>query len=399
MKLIRTLLVLLITLGATHAQKVLKALPVESPPEERARYLAAIPLPPESKLAPRQTLPFYVEHVIASNKMWERFNKSNFQRQLAWSQAEVIPRIPSTSVLYYLFSGPDFVNALSMFPHCSTYIMCGLESVGRVAPPETLSDEQLDQGLDNLRKATGTILEFSFFITKDMKIDLEQTEIKGVLPILYTFLALTGCEILDVQFLTLSSNGTMTNDGDGSAVVQIKFSRGAALPTQTLYYIRANLADDGGSPGLFTWMQNQPQGAAYLKAASYLMHETYFSKVRNFLLTHCTSILQDDSGIPFRYFDPNFWQITLFGGYHQPIALFQTKFQPDYKQAFDSLAAPVLPFGTGYNWKPGESNLMLAVRRSAAPLPTPVQPVGPDDPPAAIPVATPLPLEMPAVGN
>lgn len=374
MKPIHLIALSLLALESLSAQAVRPALPVESSPEERARYLAAIPLPPESKLADRQKAKIYLEHVTALNKLWNRFNSANFQKQLLWSQTVMAPRIPPPSVLYYLFSGPDFINAITMFPDCRTYILCGLEPIGQLTAPETLNDAQLDQSLDNLRKALATILEFSFFITKDMKVDLEQTEFKGVLPILYTFLALSGCQILDVKFLTLSTSGALLPEGSGAPLVQIQFSRGATHPPQTLYYIRLDLSDKGDNAGLFSWMNAQPLGAGYLKAASYLMHETYFSRVRNFLLKHCTSILQDDSGIPFQYFDPKEWQIYLFGNYKKPIELFETKLQADYQNAYASYGSMPLPFGTGYNWKTGESNLMLAVRRSAMPATLPGNP-------------------------
>ncbi|HEY5792528.1 MAG TPA: hypothetical protein VIS74_04470, partial [Chthoniobacterales bacterium] len=257
----RILLALLLSLGCVQAQQVRRALPVESSPEERARFLAAIPLPPDSRLAARQASPVYLSHIAPLNRMWERFNRANFQKQLQWSQAVMAPRIPPPPVLYYMFSGPDFINAISLFPNCQTYIMCGLESVGQIAPPEALTDDQLAPSLGNLRKALGTILEFSFFITKDMKADLEQTEFKGVLPILYTFLALSGCQIRDVQFLTLTPSGSLAAGGGGVPLVQIQFSRGASRPIQTLYYVRVNLADDGGNAGLFAWMQGKPAGA------------------------------------------------------------------------------------------------------------------------------------------
>ena len=66
-----------------------------------------------------------------------------------------------------------------------------------------------------------------------------------------------------------------------------------------------------------------------LKAASYLMHAKNFSQVRDFLLTHSKVILQDDSGIPCRFFDKHKWDIRYCGQYVGPIERFKKYPQPD----------------------------------------------------------------------
>ena len=74
-----------------------------------------------------------------------------------------------------------------------------------------------------------------------------------------------------------------------------------------------------------------------LKAASYLMHSNNFSQVRDFLLTHSKVILQEDSGIPYRYFAKDKWDIRLYGHYIGPINRFlkhgQLDLQKDAKPA------------------------------------------------------------------
>ena len=69
---------------------------------------------------------------------------------------------------------------------------------------------------------------------------------------------------------------------------------------QTLYYVQANVADDflKSNGSLLKWAGHFGRGNVYLKAASYLLHEPYFSRIRSFLLNHAASVLQDDSGIP-----------------------------------------------------------------------------------------------------
>ena len=104
----------------------------------------------------------------------------------------------------------------------------------------------------------------------------------------------------------------------------------------------------------------------YLKAASYLLHEAYFSRIRSFLLNQAASVLQDDSGIPFRFFRAGDWRLWLFGTYSGTLDIFAKHYQSDLQAAFATPGAALpLPFGTGYKWRLGESNLLLAVKQQA----------------------------------
>jgi hypothetical protein len=137
------------------------------------------------------------------------------------------------------------------------------------------------------------------------------------------------------------------------------------------------VADDflKSNGSLLQWAGSHGPGNVYLKAASYLLHEPYFSRIRSFLLNYAISVLQDDSGIPFRFFRDGRWQLWLFGTYSGTLDIFAKYYQSDLQSAFaTSRAAAPLPFGTGYKWRLGESNLMLAIKQQAqAPASVPIQ--------------------------
>jgi hypothetical protein len=92
------------------------------------------------------------------------------------------------------------------------------------------------------------------------------------------------------------------------------------------------------------------------------MHTDEFSTIRNTLLGLNGAILQDDSGIPVRYFDSKRWKLQLHGSYAPPLDIFREYDQPDlaelYKRTSDGRP---LEFGAGYHWNPKQANLMLAV--------------------------------------
>jgi hypothetical protein len=117
-----------------------------------------------------------------------------------------------------------------------------------------------------------------------------------------------------------------------------------------------------------SFLRNIGPVKTYLKSASYLLHNAYFSEARNSILKNSNLVLQDDSGIPIRYFDNEKWNRQLFGTYDKPINLFKTRFQEDLKLLYDSTdkeKIKPLQFGIGYDYKPNESNLMLFTKIQA----------------------------------
>src|SRR5690606_21777326 len=140
---------------------------------------------------------------------------------------------------------------------------------------------------------------------KDMKAELELTDFKGVLPILQSFIALGGGEILSIQYFGIDGGGVLRPlDGPGVVRgmlpgVQIRFRKNPMASVQSVYYVQADASNGAlaSNPALTKWMSSFGTGVSYLKAASYLLHESYFSRVRDFLLQQSTAILQDDSGI------------------------------------------------------------------------------------------------------
>ena len=97
------------------------------------------------------------------------------------------------------------------------------------------------------------------------------------------------------------------------------------------------------------------------------MHESYFSQIKDHLLASSSAIIQDDSGIPLRFFDRSLWNLTPYGNYETPTDLFKRYHQNDLAKIFRSKAKP-LPFGTGYRWRKGQSNLLLATRGAKSPV-------------------------------
>ena len=306
----------------------------------------------------------WVVHSAELDRGWKRT-----QEALAaigtWAPGALARAYSGDDPMFYMFSGPDFLYAHAFFPNARTYILCGNEPVGPLPDLNKIPPNELPAALGNIRKSLGSMLSWSFFITENMKTDLAQPQLSGTVPLLYLFLARANCRIASVVPVTLDHNGVLAENGKGQTQgVRILFRNQATGSQQTLYYFCTDLSDDGikTTPGLLRFCEKQGRGVSLLKAASYLMHEPGFSRIRQFLLERSDTLVQDDSGIPFRYFEPRTWDLQLCGPYSGPIEIFQKYWQEDLSTAHARHAAPPLPFGFGYQWTPNKSNLLVATR-------------------------------------
>jgi hypothetical protein len=339
-----------------------------------AQFLAGIRLPATSPLAVLQESAEYGEHSHALGQLWRRYNERYFLPMRLWSEITLAPRIDPGLPVFYFFGGPDVLGVMALFPVAPYYLLGGLEGVGEAASPLSLDGAEVHASLAALRQSVEVVLSYGHFITGDMKEDLDRGAFRGVLPLVLTFVALSGGEVLEASYVAVGRGGVLRDLGAAffdPPGVRVVFRRAAGAGPQTIYYVRANVANDGlkTNPSALEWAGGFGNGNSYLKAASYLMHEPGFSRVREFILGNSRAILQDDSGIPVRYFKPEAWALEFFGTYAGTLDIFKKYEQPALGEIFSSPGIAPLPFGTGYKWRRGESNLMLAVR-------TPDRPAG-----------------------
>jgi hypothetical protein len=374
---------------------------------DTARFLAGLPPSPDSPLAPLTKDPAWQQHARYFDQIFAR-EEARLSKVRAFSKEYLTEK---HETMLYMFSGPDFLYATSFFPNASTYVMAGLEPSGDIPQLTNLSRGTVFSSLRNLESSMGSLLSYSFFITKNMKTQLHEGPVYGTIPVLYVFMARTGKTIHDVSLVGLDTDGKfITADGpaadggdaksdgkgDGKADVKkvalrsiarsaapgvkIVFSDGNG-PKQTLYYFSTNLSDGSVErSGFMAFVETLPPADAFIKSASYLLHSGSFSKVRGMLLDRSATVLEDDSGIPLAYFDQKKWRLQPFGRYVGPLGIFGHSFQPGMSELFRH-ATPI-EFGIGYRWRHNESNLLLAQKgapRTSDQELTPASPTPQDD--------------------
>lgn len=327
-----------------------------------ARYLAGMPVSEGSPLAPLTRDPQWLAHSNAMNLSFAKMETRQLSNIRTWRATMLAPVIPN-GVCLYLFGGPDFLYANVFFPDAPAYVLQGLETIDSLPDLMTLPAQALDGTLQNIQISLNNELNYSYFETKDMRENFSRSELKGVLPILFVFIARSGLSIAKVDYISLAPNGAVT-DGFRSAVrgVRIMLDDPRSGREKSLYYFTADLSNGSMSPGILRFCSNLGPTNSFLKAASYLMYEDSFSTVRNLLLGVSGAIVEDDSGIPVRYLTSDRWTLRFFGSYTGPIDLFKKYYQPDLYQDYGRSNPSPLTFGFGYQINRRSSNLIVAVR-------------------------------------
>jgi hypothetical protein len=298
-----------------------------------AKFLAGMPVK-GTPLASHGSDPGWAEHATDLSRAWARLEKEQLAKVRAWAPQALGPAYQDRGTMFYMFSGPDFLYANVFFPNASTYILCGIEPVGPVPDIDKIPGADLSSALAGLRKSLGSVLSASYFITKFMRADFKQTQLDGVLPVFYVFLARAGCTIDSVTRVALDGDGKLVPEDKGTTPgVKVVFIN-PSKRQQTLYYFTSDLGDKAvkANPGFSKFCEQQGQGLSLLKAACYYMGTNNFTMVRDFLLAHSKVILQDESGIPYSFLGPDKWDIRLFAKPHAQGKPSRLEFSFGYKE-------------------------------------------------------------------
>jgi hypothetical protein len=329
--------------------------------DDTARFLAGLQPAADSPLMPLTGDPAWQHHARFFDAAFAQLQQRQLSKIRAWADTNLAAPRPT---MFYMFSGPDFLYADAFYSQATTYVLAALEPPGAVPDLSRLPRGSIEPGLANVEHSLSSILSFSFFITKHMKVDLHASQINGALPILYVFMARSGKTLRSVEAVGLDGKGTLLTGADAGRAV----TRGARIifsgkdgVEKTLYYFSTDLSNSGvKTSGFLKFCDTLAPGNSLIKSASYLLHAGNFSVVRNWLLANSATIIQDDSGIPLAYYNARKWRFFPFGRYAGPIDKFPGRYQQQYAEMF-TRAQPI-DFGIGYRWHAHESNLLLSVK-------------------------------------
>ncbi len=318
---------------------------------------------------------------LDSTTRWKRFavsldsgfldlDTARFIKMQTWADSELVECHGSTPV-FYPFGGPDFLNVNIFYPNAEKYILIGLEPIGALPDLCNMTNEQVNKYLEDIRFSLKDIFKRSYFITGNMIGALKKSSVNGAVPLITLFIQRTGYNVVSMSHVGIDSTGTF-HTGDSlkniknlTHGIKIEFAGDTGRRVQSVIYYQTDISDEGlkRNPGFQKYLSMLPESFTYLKAASYLMHGKDFSLIRDIIFDKSRSILQDDSGIAYRYFDKTKWNIHLYGKYARPGKEFSWINETDLAKAYSDPSVKPVPFTLGYNWRTQQINLLYAVKK------------------------------------
>jgi len=316
-----------------------------------------MPVSAASPLTRLTSDPRWIAHSNTMNAAFSKLDQVQLSEIRIWRAEFLAPITKFSRICLYFFSGPDFLYADTFYPDCNTYVLVSLEPVESISELQSVPPASLQNTLQNIEVSLNTLLNFGYFETQDLREYSQRSQLKGILPIIFVFLARTGKEILNVDYKSLGQGGPRG--------VKVTFLDPVTGTQKVLYYFSADLSNDGltRNSAVLRFCNSLGPTNSVLKAASYLLHQNGFSIARDYLLRVSASILQDDSGIPLRYCSLGKWTLRFFGTYTGPINLFKSFYQPDLRQYYATSSPKPLTFGFGYQYNRQDATLILTVRR------------------------------------
>ena len=348
---------------------------------DAARFLAGLKGRENGDYRRFEESPAWRKYSSEWNETWSRAEKEQFEPVDAFQKRELASVHGNSDFVFYPLSGPDVLYVTRFFPDSKVFVLAGLEHVGSLRRLGGFTQENLDRELRGWNQAVGSIFARSFFVTSEMDRYYHGRVSDGLLPTILLLLARDSYVIEHVRYGRVDSSGEFLPEEPGEQVrrrhegVEIRFRRGSEAASRRLFYFSTNLGPEfERNPRFSRFLRRLGTPDTLLKSAAFFLHWKTGTGLRNYILENSNLILEDDTGIPFRYFRPSDWQVQLFGEYSPPDHLFRRQYQEDLAEAFhDPARVRTLGFSLGYGAGRRPSSMILARRvRPLAPTTTPV---------------------------
>jgi len=383
-----TLLLAILMLSCGHAAKpepapvqVVDLGPFPEPPakareaDDAARFLAGLPGKEGSAFAALEKDEAWKLHRAELDRMWSKTESQGLNAMRDFQSKELSSETIKKSPLFYPFSGPDALMMNVFFPHNPTYVMVGLEPPGTLPTPASFKKKKdLAAQLAAERNTVNDVLGRSFFITQYMDRQFRGQVTDGLFQPIIHLLVRTNHTLLGFRYVKLDDAGkvverTLAEGKVPDSGMEVDFMDDATKATHRLFYFSTNIDDPHLKENKqFTAFVPQLKGmTTYFKATSYMTHRPEFSIIRDLVLTGSNTVLQDDSGLPFKLYTPSQWKVQLYGDYKIPIRPFKWLEQKDLRAAYQTTSPKPLNFHIGYGVAQLPSNMLLATKTGPGP--------------------------------
>jgi hypothetical protein len=381
------LFVLFLTLSlssACHAREEAAARPQQEPAQaapaatahreanDAARFLAGLAGEEGSPYQALEATDAWKEHVQTLDRLWARFEKNRQNGMAHFGESELRGADVDKCTVWYPFSGADSLTMLAFFPDHDAYVMAALEPPGVMPKPTEFTPEMLSKRLPGIAGTLASLIGKSFFVTREMDHQLRGQVVDGVVEPMMILLARSGYKILDYSYVQLDEAGKLVERPQTARRSAFGLNRGISLDIESahgkrskLVYLSLNLDDTHmkTNAAFKSYIESLGPTATMLKATSYMLHANQFAEIRTLILDRSALIVQDDSGIPWRYLNTPERKVQLYGEYIQPYGKsFEFRKQADLRAAYqaDPKSVKPLDFRIGYGAGKVLSNLQVA---------------------------------------
>src|SRR4051812_35397329 len=86
-----------------------RAIPVNAGPNDVARFVAGMPVPENSPLAPLMRDQAWQAHATFFEEQFSKLHLRQLEKLHAWQQTSFPESLQPRPVVFYMFSGPDFL--------------------------------------------------------------------------------------------------------------------------------------------------------------------------------------------------------------------------------------------------------------------------------------------------
>jgi hypothetical protein len=321
----------------------------------------------------KQSAAYYAEHQKFVKNTWQMVTDSTIVPVTKWAKEKKIIEVADTLTVFYPFSGPDFLFADIFFPNATNYIMMGLERIGTVPPFESMSEESLKAYVSGIQTSLKYLNMSGYFVTQHMGKDFSKKHLNGNLHMMLYFMARTNHKIMKVEHVALDKKGnasiyTPSKGTPPSPIkgVKVTFCDSTCTVQKTAWYFSFDAADRNmtNNPHFVNFMKQQPPYNTYIKSASYILASTKFNIVRNLILDYSDKIVQDDTGVPYKYFTKDKFDLQMWGLYSRTIDALSWGYQKELQTVLEaSEHNKPLPFKISYNGRRGEGMMMYGRKK------------------------------------
>lgn len=314
------------------------------------------------------------KHAEFIDSCWVHLEKKRLRAMKDWGRKEFAKPNAEAKTVFYPFSGPDFLTANAFFPNADKYIMLGLESVGKLPDLQTFKPGDAGDYANDFKKSLNDIFDKSYFITQKMISDFQAQKVNGLLPLLAFFIKKTGNDIIDIKYFVRFAQDSLSlvnynykNNNHKPFGVKVDFLQDNKL--KSVYYFKYDVSNKlfNDTTIFYKFIKSNTQNCiTYIKSASYLLHANFMANMRSLILKNSIAVIEDDTGIPYKYFeDDKSFTTKFYGQYTKPVKDFPyLKLQKPLIEALhrDSAKVGKLPFHLGYHWQSKKDIIIFATR-------------------------------------